>query len=96
MIFLYSDIQWTTGDNSNGIYGFGGVDGREAIAGINGCDSVNDIIIPGSLTADIIDITRTSNVNRPGVWMFRVDQVQGNDQIAIHNNYGYHIRYLVN
>ena len=32
------------------------------------------------MIADIIDITRTSNVNTPGVWMFRVDQVQGNNQ----------------
>ena len=76
VIFLYNDIQWTSGVDSFGAeYGFGG---RQALAGINGCDSVNDIIIPGSSTPNIIDITRTSNVNRPGVWMFRVDQIQGN------------------
>ena len=74
VIFIYSDIQWTTGDSSDGKFGFGGI---EALAGINGCDGVNDIIIPGSLTPAIIGITGTSNVNKSGVWMFRVDQVQG-------------------
>ena len=74
VMFLYSDIQWTTGDASGGKFGFGGI---EAFAGINGCDGVNDVIIPGSLTPAIIGITGTSNVNRSGAWMFRVDQVQG-------------------
>jgi len=73
VIFLYSDIQWTTSD-STGNYG---LDGTEALAGINGCDDVNDVVIPGSLTQNIIGITETSNVGIPGVWMFRVDQVQG-------------------
>ena len=79
-MFLYSDIQWTTGDASGGKFGFGGI---EAFAGINGCDGVNDVIIPGSLTPAIIGITGTSNVNRSGAWMFRVDQVQGIQYIVI-------------
>ena len=73
VIFIYpnGEIQWTTGDNSGGIDGFGGV---EAVAGINAGDGVNNIIIPGSQTPSIINITQTSNVDIPGVWMFRVDK----------------------
>ena len=62
-------IQWTTGDNSGGLDGF---DGTQALAGINAGDSVNHITAPGSLSPSIINITRTSNVGIPGVWLFRV------------------------
>ena len=59
-MFLYADgeIQWTNG----------------ALAGINVGDGVNSITIPGSLTPSIINITQTSNVGIPGVWMFQVDR----------------------
>ena len=58
VIFLYADgeIQWD--DN--------------ALAGINAGDGVNHITIPGSLTPSIINITQSSNVGIPGVWMFKV------------------------
>ena len=72
VIFLYPDkrIEWTTGDhiNSGGRDGLGGF---EAIAGINAGDGVNSITIPGS--PSIINITKTSNVGIPGIWMFKVD-----------------------
>ena len=73
VIFLYADgrIQWTTGDDNGGI---GGLDGIEAVAGINAGDGVNSITIPGSLTPRIINITQTSNVGTPGVWMFKVGE----------------------
>jgi len=73
VIFLYADggIQWTTGDESGGINGLGGT---EALAGINAGDSTNFITIPGSLTPSIINITQTSNVGIPGVWMFKVGE----------------------
>ena len=72
-MFLYADgeIQWTTGDNSGGIDGFGGT---EALAGINAGDGVNSVTIPGSLTPNIINITQTSNVGIPGVWIFKVGE----------------------
>ena len=72
VIFLYpnGEIQWTTGDDS-GLDGFGGT---EALAGINAGDGINNITIPGSLTPSIINITQTSNVGIPGVWMFQVDK----------------------
>ena len=59
VMFLYADgkIQWENG----------------ALAGINAVDGVNYVTIPGSLTPSIINITQTSNVGIPGVWMFKVD-----------------------
>ena len=76
VIFLYPDggIQWTTGDASDG---FDGLHGTEALAGINAGDGVNFEVIPGSLTPSIINIAQTSNVDIPGIWMFRVDQIKG-------------------
>ena len=73
VIILYADgeIQWTTGDASGGSNGLGGT---EALAGINVGDGINHITIPGSLTPSIIDITQTSNVGIPGVWIFKVDE----------------------
>ena len=68
---MYADgrMQWTTGDNSGGDNGLGGT---EALAGINAGDSITYVTVPGSQTADIINITRTSNIGIPGVWMFQV------------------------
>ena len=57
MIFLYDDIQWAE-------YGY------EAVAGMNAGDNVNHITIPGSMTLSILNITETSNVGVPGVWIF--------------------------
>ena len=41
--------------------------------GIDGGDGVNHYTVPNSLTPDIVNITRTSNVNQPGLWVFKVD-----------------------
>ena len=57
MIFVYDDIQWAE-------YGY------EAVAGMNAGDNVNHITIPGSMTSSILNITETSNVDVPGVWIF--------------------------
>lgn len=72
MLFLYADgkIQWTTGDASGGENGFGGT---PALAGFNAGDSIRFFNVPGSRTSEIINITSTSNVNKPGVWIFRTD-----------------------
>jgi len=72
VMFLYPDgrIQWTTGDDSGGSGGLGGI---EALAGINAGDGENFILIPESRTRSIINIAHTSNVGNPGVWIFRVD-----------------------
>ena len=59
------------GDNSGGIDGFGG---NEALAGINAGDGANSTTIPGSLTPSIINITQTSNVDIPGMWILKSGQ----------------------
>ena len=63
-------MQWTTGDNSGGDDGLGGM---EALAGINAGDGETFITIPGSRTSSIINITQTSNIGIPGIWIFQVD-----------------------
>ena len=73
MIFLYPDkrIEWTTGDSQGGTNGLGGT---PAIAGIDAGDGVIFKTIPGSLTPSIINITQTTNVGIPGIWMFRISE----------------------
>ena len=70
-IFLYADLQWTTGDLSSGTDGLGGT---EALAGINAGDGINHVTIPGSRTSRILNLVSTSNVGDPGVWMFKIGQ----------------------
>ena len=62
-------IQWTTGDSSGGV---SGLSGTAVLAGINAGDHIDHVIIPGSLTSDIINIARTSNIGNPGVRIFQV------------------------
>ena len=59
VIFLYADLQWTT---------------RHTLAGYNAGDQINSYTLPGSRTADIINIAKTSNVGIPGTWIFKVGQ----------------------
>ena len=68
-LYAYGRIQWTTGDYSGGVDGLGGI---EALAGINAGDGVNHFTIPGSLSADIINVAETSNVGILGMWMFSI------------------------
>ena len=71
-MFLYDELQWTTGDSfSGGSNGFGGT---EALAGYNAGDGINSYTIDGSLTSQISKISRSSNVGIPGTWMFKVGQ----------------------
>lgn len=65
IMFNYGDIQWPTEN-----------EGPLALAGYNSGFAGGFFIIPGSLNASIINITHTSNVNFPGRWVFRVDQVE--------------------
>ena len=59
-MFLYADIEWSSGSG--------------AVAGINAGDGINHIIIPGSRTSSILNIEETSNVGVPGIWIFRVGE----------------------
>ena len=72
-IFLYAkgEIQWTTGDSAGGENGLGGT---PAQVGINTGDKINSVTVPESLTPEIINISTTSNVGVPGLWIFQVDQ----------------------
>ena len=71
VIFLYADLQWTTGDNS---FGNDGLGGTEALAGINAGDGVNSVTIPGSRNPNITNLVVTSNIGNPGVWMYKLGQ----------------------
>ena len=72
VLFLYADdlIQWTTGD----ITGSNGLGGIPAQCGLNAGDGNQFFSISGSQTAAIINIYSTSNIDVPGIWVFRVDQ----------------------
>ncbi|KAM9299510.1 alpha-tectorin-like [Gastrophryne carolinensis] len=74
-IFNYKDIQWTTGTASDGDpdTGLGGI---PAQAGINGGNSTNYLVIPGSQTNDVLKIQSTTNVDYPGRWVFLVDKLE--------------------
>ena len=71
VVFLYADLQWTTGDKSFGVDGLGGT---EALAGYNIGDQINSYTIAGSRTSTITNIATTSNVGIPGRWVFKVGQ----------------------
>ncbi|XP_073511801.1 alpha-tectorin-like [Phyllobates terribilis] len=71
VMFIYHDIQWTTGTASGGDPKTG-LGGTPAQAGFNtGNEYFN---IPFSRTEHIINIKSSSNVGVPGVWLFRVDK----------------------
>uniref|UniRef100_S4RDG9 Tectorin alpha n=1 Tax=Petromyzon marinus TaxID=7757 RepID=S4RDG9_PETMA len=69
-MFNYGDVSWTTGTASGGASGVGGT---PAQAGFNSGGSTHYFNIPGSRTADIINVEMTSNINYPGRWIFRTD-----------------------
>lgn len=74
VIFLYADegIQWTTGGGgiSGGVNGLGG---SPAQVGFNAGDGVRSYRVPESQTAAVLNISMTSNVGVPGVWIFQVN-----------------------
>ena len=64
-IYVNGGIQWITSD----VYGR-----IVTLAGISAGDGVNSEFLDGSLTPSIVNITQTSNVGIPGVWMFKVGE----------------------
>ena len=64
-IFLYADglIQWPT--TSFGSF---------ALAGYNAGDGLSSYTIPGSLTAQLINISDTTNVGVGGMWVFQFNE----------------------
>ena len=71
---MYADggIQWTTGDASGGVGGFGGT---PAQAGFDAGNLVDFTVINGSFTDDIVNIDKISNVDIPGMFVFQVNGI---------------------
>jgi len=96
--FLYADgeIQWTTGDASSGLNGLGGI---PAQVGFNAGDGVRYAAIPQSRTNAIINITHTSNIDVPGVWVFRIDEedvvIGGSCQRIVEEDNGITVQWLI-
>jgi MYXO-CTERM domain-containing protein len=67
--FRYNRCEWTTGDASGGMGGFGGT---PAQAGFDAGNLMDYVSLPGSLTRRVLDLCRTSNVGRSGVWRFEI------------------------
>lgn len=68
--FRYEDINWTTGNASGGQSGLGGT---PAQAGYDVGDGSNFFIVPGSQTADVVNLdTADSNTDTAGIWTFSV------------------------
>ncbi len=69
--FRYGNLDWTTGDASGGA---GGLGGTPAQAGFDAGDGVNFFTLPGSRTAEVLDLVDSSNVSEdtPGFWSFSI------------------------
>ncbi|XP_013884547.1 sushi, nidogen and EGF-like domain-containing protein 1 isoform X2 [Austrofundulus limnaeus] len=72
-IFQYNNITWTTGRHSSSGGNLVGLGGIAAQAGFNAGDGKRYFNIPGSRTADVVNVERTTNVGYPGRWVFRID-----------------------
>ena len=68
-IFLYADVQWTTGDADEGTNGLGG---KYAQVGFNKGDGTKFSVVPESRTANVTKMHMNSNVGKPGVWIFEI------------------------
>ena len=83
MILLYADLQWATADTCSGSgsgrgSGSGNDDGCilnaiPAQAGFSAGDGMRYFTLNGSGTDAVLSLNFTSNVGRPGVWIFQVD-----------------------
>ena len=76
VIFLYAEgeIQWTTGDASDGV---GGLGGTPAQVGFNAGDGVRFATIPNSRTDAIVNIDEMpGNTGKNGSWVFKVSEFE--------------------
>lgn len=69
--FRYRQLQWTTGDASNGS---GGLGGTPAQAGYDAGDGTHFFVLPGSFSSSVLDLATTSNVSTstPGLWTMAI------------------------
>ncbi|KAG8433703.1 hypothetical protein GDO86_012164 [Hymenochirus boettgeri] len=86
IILNYGNITWTTGKASGGDP-FTGLGGIPAQAGFNSGDKTHYFNIPGSRTAEIVYIAKTTNVNTPGRWIFRVDEFKAPGGCVVEANF---------
>lgn len=75
-IFQYHNITWTTGMHTTSGGDLQGLGGTAAQAGFNAGDGKRYFNIPGSRTADIVNVEDTTNVGYPGRWVFRIDHAR--------------------
>ena len=61
-MYIYGNIDWP---QSNGSV--------SCSAGYSLGDEGNMYVIPGSQIGDSVGIMSTTNINEPGIWLFRVD-----------------------
>ena len=87
VLYLYAEIQWITADLKSTFSGSGSGSGSEsggsffvtpqppniALAGFLE-ETGNATLLPGSGTEDIMGLASTSNVGKPGLWIFKVDE----------------------
>ena len=69
--FFYSDIQW----------------GRNAQIGFNSGDGYSSFMLSEALTEETLDVDERSNVENPGVFIFRIDSKS--ECRDCYNNYRY-------
>ena len=62
IIFNYADLNWTTGDASDGVNGLGGT---EAQAGFDAGDLTNFLALGGSQTPAVLDLINQTNLSDP-------------------------------
>ncbi|XP_070278685.1 sushi, nidogen and EGF-like domain-containing protein 1 isoform X1 [Myotis yumanensis] len=75
-IFNYESITWTTGTHASSGGDATGLGGIAAQAGFNAGDGRRYFSIPGSRTADMVEVETSTNVGVPGRWAFRIDDAQ--------------------
>ena len=81
VILLYADLQWATADTCSGSGSGSGsgndegciLDANPAQAGFSAGDGMRYFALNGSGTDAVLSLNSTSNVGRPGVWIFQVD-----------------------
>ncbi|OWF43039.1 sushi domain-containing protein 2-like [Mizuhopecten yessoensis] len=82
--YLYKKLQWTTGSNSRGNSSTG-LGGNPAQVGFNSEDGVSYLSVDGAQTDAVINLTRTSNVDVPGTWIFGVSGTEIRDVQCSHD-----------
>ena len=68
VFLMYNDLQWSQTEN-----------GSYAVAGFDAGNGVTYLELPDSGTANVTDLVRASNVDVPGLFIFRTDQASLSD-----------------